>query len=161
MRRAVTFIRELVPRSAIALVARLAYNEPYRALRMRHQIERASSASGATVQVGYEWTGALGRAGIHLSADGEPCPLRAGSLEEFITEHYWGYTRQRDGTTVEYEVRHPSWRVWNASSARLHGGLTDVFPSPFAAVLDRPPDCAFLAEGSPVAVHAPVRVSPR
>src|SRR3982751_5308324 len=36
VRRGVTFIRELVPRPAIALVARLAYNEPYTALPMRH-----------------------------------------------------------------------------------------------------------------------------
>src|SRR5829696_3133896 len=34
VRRAVTFISELVPRRAIAALARLAYNEPYRALPM-------------------------------------------------------------------------------------------------------------------------------
>jgi len=159
--RGVTFIRELVPRSAIAFVARLAYNEPYQALRMHHHIERSAAPGAPSIRVAYEWTGATGRAGIDLTANGEPCPLSSGSLEEFITEHYWGYTRQRDGATVEYEVRHPRWMVWNASSARLHGRLADVYPTPFAAELDRPPDCAFLADGSTVAVHAPVRISPR
>ena len=38
IRRAVTFIRELVPRRAIAAVARLAYNEPYVARPMRHHL---------------------------------------------------------------------------------------------------------------------------
>ena len=38
MRRAVVFIRELVPRRAIAWVAREWYNEPYRALPMRHSV---------------------------------------------------------------------------------------------------------------------------
>ena len=160
-RRAVTFIRELVPRSAIALVARLAYNESYRALPMDHRIERTAAAGAPSIRVAYGWTGVTGRAGIELVADGDARPLSAGSLEEFITEHYWGYTRQRDGSTVEYEVRHPRWMVWTASRARLHGTLADVYPATFAAVLDGPPDCAFLADGSPVAVHAPVRITPR
>src|SRR5437879_6397558 len=43
VRRGVTFIRELVPRVAIAAVARLAYNEPYRAVRMRHRIVQGAS----------------------------------------------------------------------------------------------------------------------
>ena len=38
VRRGVTFIKEIVPRPAIATVARLAYNEPYVALPMRHSI---------------------------------------------------------------------------------------------------------------------------
>lgn len=159
-RRGVTFIRELVPRSAIALVARLAYNEPYRALPMDHRIQRVGSGA-PSIRVAYGWTGASGQAGIDLAADGEARPLATGSLEEFITEHYWGYTPQRDGSTVEYELRHPRWLVWNASSAQLHGRLADVYPAPFAAQLDRPPDCAFLADGSAVAVHAPVRITRR
>src|SRR5262245_46588899 len=35
VRRGVVFVREFVPRAAIALCARLAYNEPYRAVPMR------------------------------------------------------------------------------------------------------------------------------
>jgi uncharacterized protein YqjF (DUF2071 family) len=161
LRRGVTFIRELVPRSAIALVARLAYNEPYQAVPMHHKIDRATVAGATTVRVAYEWVGATGRAGIDLTADGDARPLSAASLEEFITEHYWGYTSQRDGATVEYEVRHPRWMVWNARNSRLHGRMADVYPTQFAAELDRPPDCAFLADGSAVAVHAPMRISSR
>jgi uncharacterized protein YqjF (DUF2071 family) len=37
-RRAVVFVREIVPRRAIAVVARIWYNEPYIALPMRHAI---------------------------------------------------------------------------------------------------------------------------
>src|SRR5438105_3314941 len=38
-RRGVVFVRELVPRRAIALVARLFYGEPYLGLPMRHRLE--------------------------------------------------------------------------------------------------------------------------
>ena len=43
----------------------------------------------------------------------------SGSEETFITEHYWGYARQRDGSTVEYAVEHEPWRVWRCEAAVL------------------------------------------
>ena len=38
--------------------------------------------------------------------------------EEFITEHYWGYTAQRNGGCTEYKVEHPRWNVWKARERR-------------------------------------------
>ena len=154
-RRAVTFIREIVPRRAIALTARAIYNEPYRALPMRRHIR---STPDETV-VGYEWKGAFGWTGVHLSVTGAPESIRAGSEQEFIAEHAWGYTRQRDGGTVEYEVRHPRWKIWSARTARLAGTTNDVYPPDLARALRGEPDSAFLADGSHVTVHAPTRLS--
>jgi uncharacterized protein len=52
-RRAVTFIRELVPRAAIAFVARRVYNEPYLALPMRHAFgDTARNGAPSTVEYG-------------------------------------------------------------------------------------------------------------
>jgi uncharacterized protein len=34
-----------------------------------------------------------------------------GSQEEFITEHYWGYTACGERTS-EYRVEHPRWKIW-------------------------------------------------
>jgi uncharacterized protein YqjF (DUF2071 family) len=157
VRRAVTFLRELVPRRAIALVARLTYNEPYRALAMRHRIElRARDETPASVA--YEWRESSRWARLAVEPMGGREPLRSGSEEEFITQHYWGYTRQRDGSTVEYEVRHPAWRVWHLRSAVLEGDLAPVFGERFAAVLAGRPHSAFLADGSAVTVHSPTRL---
>ena len=153
IRRGVTFIRELVPRAAIAAVARLTYNEPYRALPMRHAMSHA-----AQISVDYEWKGRSGWSGVHLTTDGPASPMREGSDAEFITHHLWGYTKQRDGTTVEYEVSHPRWNVWRAGSARLSGDTEDVFPAEFASVLSREPESALLADGSPVTVYRPRRL---
>jgi len=154
-RRAVTFIREIVPRRAIALAARAIYNEPYRALPMRRHMRSTPEETA----VDYEWRGAFGWTGVHLSATGRPEAIRIGSEEAFIAEHAWGYTRQRDGGTVEYEVRHPKWKVWAARTARLTGTTTDVYPPEFARTLSGEPDSAFLADGSHVTVHAPTRLS--
>jgi len=155
VRRGVVFVRELVPRRAIAIVARLLYNEPYRALDMQHRIELARDGSVARE---YRWRARNGWSGLSARTAGAPHALQAGSEEEFITEHYWGYTRQRDGGTVEYRVQHPRWNVWSATDARLDGNLHDVYGPEFARVLSSPPRSAFVADGSPVTVFAPRRI---
>jgi uncharacterized protein len=155
VRRGVVFVRELVPRRAIAIVARLLYNEPYRALGMQHRIE--SDRDGAVVRE-YRWRAPSGWSSVSARTMGAARALQAGSEEEFITEHYWGYTRQRDGGTVEYRVQHPRWNVWSATDARLDGNLHDVYGPEFAHALSGPPRSAFVADGSPVTVFAPRRI---
>jgi hypothetical protein len=157
-RRGVTFIRELVPRIAVAAVARAVYNEPYRALRMRHQIV-AGATSGESTAAEYGWTAMRRRAGLRVTTSGPARPLRPDSDEAFITRRQWGYTRQRDGSTVEYEVRHPDWKVWHVAAATLYGEMRDVYPPHFADILTRPPDSAMLADGSPVTVYRPTHLS--
>jgi len=158
VRRGVTFIREIVPRPAIAAVARIAYNEPYVALPMRHTIAAQASADAAPSAVRYEWRQRTGWSTLALEASGIATPLVPSSEAEFITEHYWGYTRQRDGGTVEYHVSHPRWRTWTVDAATVHGELAELYGAPLGDVLRRPPASAFLAEGSAVAVHMPERV---
>ncbi len=145
-RRGVVFIKEIVPRWAIAKVARIAYNENYVALPMSHNIELPS----------VEYTAGPLRFGV-LAADTSAIP-EEGSLEQFIAEHYWGYSIQRDGGTVEYEVRHPPWKVWRAQQAHLKGEVVNTYGHEFASILTRHPDCAFLAEGSPVQVLSGSRI---
>ena len=154
LRRGVTFIRELVPRTAIALTAKALYNEPYRPRVMRHRISREGDTLSS---VEYAWNSGGQWTTLRAQISGEPRALVAGSEEEFITEHYWGYTRQRDGGTIEYRVDHPSWRVWSAT-ASLEGNPADVFGEDFGGVLSRTPDSAFVADGSPVTVYAPSRI---
>ena len=153
-RRGVVFVRELVPSPAIAAVARIFYNEPYRAVPMRHSIDW----SGDETTREYAWRS--GRDWTRLSARtaGASRPLEPDSEAEFITEHYWGYTRQRDGGTVEYRVDHPRWSVWDATEARLDGDLSAVYGDEFAGALAGRPRSAFVADGSPVTVYAPTRI---
>lgn len=155
-RRGVVFVRELVPRHAIAWLARWRYNEPYRALPMRHRIER--DRAGMPRTLAYEWRRERRWEGLSLRTVGAPAALVPGSEAEFITEHYWGYTRQRDGSTIEYRVDHPSWRVWDAAEARLQCDAAALYGRPFAEALASPPRSTFLAEGSPVSVHRPRRL---
>ena len=148
-RRGVVFVREIVPRRAIAAVARLAYNEPYVAWPMRHAV--APSAGGASVR--YEWRRGGAWEGLALRTRAPGASLIAGSEAEFITEHYWGYTRQRDAGTLEYRVEHPSWHVWSAERAWFTGPASTAYGPAFGEVLSSPPRSAFVAVGTPIAVH--------
>jgi uncharacterized protein YqjF (DUF2071 family) len=159
VRRAVTFIRELVPRYAIALVARLAYNEPYVAVPMHHVYGEALS-TGVPSYVEYGWRLPSGRSSMRVRPSGSGDDAVPGSEEEFITEHYWGYTRQRDGSTVEYRVAHPPWRVWSVDAPEVTGDLAALYGPTFARILAAPPASAFLADGSAVTVYAPMRLAP-
>jgi len=151
-RRAVVFIREIVPRLAIAAVARLGYNEPYIALPMRHVITMDSAAAGETGRVRYEWLHRGRWAHLEMETEGAPARPSPDSEEEFISEHYWGCTAQRDGGCLEYQVAHLPWRVWAVRRASLDCDADRLYGAPFAHVLGAPPYSAFLAEGSPVAV---------
>ncbi|MBL0937726.1 MAG: DUF2071 domain-containing protein [Gemmatimonadaceae bacterium] len=150
-RRGVVFIRELVPRRAIAWVARTLYNEAYRGLPMRHTV----GAPPASRTVSYEWRERGTWVGFGARTDGAPNSVMVGSEAEFITEHYWGYTRQRDGSTVEYRVDHPRWRVWDATDAHILGDLSTTYGSEFAALLHGAPRTAFVAQGSDIIVYPP------
>jgi uncharacterized protein YqjF (DUF2071 family) len=154
-RRGVVFIKEIVPRAAIAWLAKTFYNENYIARPMSHHVVRESDT---VREVRYAWRSAGQENALALATHGAPEPMCPGSEAEFIAEHYWGYSRQRDGATMEYQVEHPPWRVQPAASAKVSGAFAGVYGETFAKILAGPPASAFLAEGSPVRVRKGVRI---
>jgi uncharacterized protein YqjF (DUF2071 family) len=148
IRRGVVFIKEIVPRWAIAAVARRVYNERYVALPMKHQVKQDESAMFAE----YAWRSGPDWSRINIRADGSPELPAEGSPEQFITEHFWGYSVQTGGTTVEYQVAHPRWRVWSGRDATFEGDVAELYGRELAAIVTGLPSSAFLAEGSEVTV---------
>ena len=152
VRRGVAFLGEIVPRRAIACVARVVYGEPYHRRAMRH---RQDDGLAYECRVGREWQGVRGR------AVGPARPATDDPAAAFITEHYWGYTRRSATRTDEYEVRHPVWRVRDALDAACTLDLATVY-GPACEGLIRPVvHSALVAEGSAVEVlpGAPLEVS--
>lgn len=154
-RRGVVFIKELVPRLAIAWVARTIYNENYATVPMWHRFETEGTMMRSAM---YGWR--FNDLDNHLKVvtKGEPQSLIAGSEQEFITEHYWGYARQRDGSSMEYFVEHPRWRVWELQSTELCCDVSALYGPEFEKSLSREPTSAFLADGSEVSVFGGTRI---
>src|SRR3982075_3854577 len=147
-RRGVVFVRELVPRPAIAIVARTFYGEPYSALPMRHSLEHKDGRVFAEDQ----WRRGKRWETLAMSATGEPQGAAQGSHEEFITEHYWGYTARRSGSS-EYRVEHPRWRLSTAQTTKFDADVATLYGPQFVESLVAPPVSGFIAEGSPIRVH--------
>lgn len=154
-RRGVVFVKELVPRWAIATIARLVYNENYAALPMAHQI---TSDASQNLDICYRWRLGQRWNQIHVTTQGAAGYAAEGSEEQFITEHYWGYAAQRDGGTVEYEVQHPSWRVWQVSQCAFECDVAALYGSQFVAPLSQKPSSAFVADGSGIVVRQGQRI---
>lgn len=147
-RRGVVFVRELVPRRAIAVVARAFYGERYVALPIKHNIEHFDGR----LSVEYSWRHGKKWESLKMRAAEEAQSISAGSHAEFITEHYWGYTSLRNGCS-EYRVEHPRWKIWNAASFEFNADVAALYGEQFAETLSQQPRSAFIADGSPITVQ--------
>lgn len=157
-RRGVVFVKEIVPKPAIIWMARILYNENYVTMPMRHIDEIGTSSRPA---VSYFWEMAGRKQHVLVSVEGEPCVPDDNSEETFITEHYYGYCKQRNGTTLEYRVEHPRWNVWRAISSELDCDVAGTYGQDFAPFLNCPPTSAFPADGSAVQIRPGRRVVSR
>ena len=159
-RAGVVFLSERVPLPAVTAIARFAYNEPYRTLRMRGpgDARTASSHGGsrgtgeATRALQYDWRIDGGWHSLRATVAGPASVPRSGSEAQFVVAHDWGYTRQRDGGTAEYEVSRPAWRVTTATVDRFE---PDARMLALIPELAGTPTSTVVSEGSLVAVSRP------
>lgn len=158
IRLGVVFIKEVVPSQIIATVARLLYEEPYEMCPMQSSYEGFENDHGGALSYAVTINGQSAQ--VCAVTQGPRKQLEDGSIESFILEHYWGYTARADGTTSEYEVRHRPWSYWSVSKAEITGDLLALYPEQFREALSRAPHSAFVAQGSPVSVHAYRRFYP-
>jgi len=148
VKRGVAFIREIVPRRAVATIARVLYRERCVTRPTSHRLD----VNKCSREAHYSWAGRHDRGQLSITVRGDPEFPAEGSLEQFIVERYWGYSAQRDGGCLEYRVQHPPWRVWRAHEARFEGEVVELYGPELAAVLRREPASALLVERSAIAV---------
>lgn len=147
-KRGVVFIKEIVPKAAITFVANTLYGEKYATHPMRHQW----TTNQKELQVEYQWKVAGEWNYLKATVEMEVAMILQGSAEEFITEHYWGYTTISSTCTGTYEVAHPKWKVHSVKSFDCFCNVPALYGSEFEATLQQKPLSVFLADGSPVEV---------
>lgn len=152
-KRGVVFIQEIVPKPALTFVANAIYGEKYVTRRMKH----AWSANEHCLKVVYQWKQHQWNS-FSVSAQPSPIPIATGSEEEFITEHYWGYTSRGNMRTDEYGVEHPRWEVYPVQAYTIDVDFATVYGSNFSFLQNATPQSVFLAEGSPIIVRAGKRL---
>ncbi len=149
-KRGAVFISEIVPKPAIVAIANILYKEHYRALPMRHEV---TSVDNRHTKFVYEWKLKSKWNKIDATVANERQPIQAGSEEEFILEHYWGYNLLTPTTTMEYQVEHVSWQTGQVNSSTFDADVESLYGKQFVPYLKGEPYSAFFADGSEIGVR--------
>ena len=147
-KRGVVFLKEIVPKYMISFVANTLYGENYATHAMKH----SAKFSVQGFEVDYQWKVDESWNYLKAVAHKEPTDLTEGSEEEFITEHYWGYTFINESCSGTYQVVHPRWRVHKVIDHTILCDAEKLYGAAFAEALQQKPSSVFLAEGSPISV---------
>jgi uncharacterized protein YqjF (DUF2071 family) len=150
LRRGAVFIKEIVPRRAISLVARFAYGEPYETWEMQH--------SQTQKHLSYGWSKNSIENNIKIEIGKNTGVPSEDSLSSFIIEHYWGYTRRGSDRTDEYKVEHPKWELFEANQPEIKIDFTRTYSEKFTFLQNTEPKSVLLAKGSEIAVYKGERI---
>ncbi len=153
-KRGVTFIKEIVPKAALTFVANSFYGEKYVTLPTRHHWELHNDI----IKVGYEWRHQRIWDSVEVIASSKGLDILSGSEEEFITEHYWGYTQIGDRFTSEYQVEHPRWQAYDIMSHKISVRFGELYGVEFGVLKDSLPQSVMLAEGSVISVRGATKI---
>jgi uncharacterized protein YqjF (DUF2071 family) len=147
IRRGVVFIREIVSKPMLSLVANTVYNEHYFTMPTNHEWKMSENE----LTVAYKWKKDKWNS-FQIVAGNSQNEIAVGSNEEFITEHYWGYTKDKSGNTSEYAVHHPRWKVYAVKEYSVDVDFGKVYGNEFSFLNNLKPDSVMLAEGSEISV---------
>lgn len=148
LRRGVVFIKEIVPKSAITFIANTLYSEKYQTMPMSHEWKL-----GDNVEVTYKWKLKDKWNSVSVTTGNEQNEIALGSEAEFITEHYWGYTKVNESVTSEYGVEHPRWKIYDVRDYSVNADFGALYGEEFSFLTDATPDSIMLAEGSEIVVR--------
>lgn len=148
-KRGVVFIKEIVPKRAISFVANTLYNEHYATLPIKHS--RTEDANSKFFK--YEWKKDEEWNYISMKTDKTLFPIAENSEVEFITEHYFGYTKYNETKTIEYEVTHPRWNQLEVLDYEIKVDFKSIYGNDFSFLQDLTPTSAFFAKGSAITIE--------
>lgn len=146
-KRGVVFIKEIVPKMALTFVANTVYKEKYETMKMKH----SWMTENDSLHVEYQWKKGDWNS-FKIKASDLETDIGHDSEEEFITEHFWGYTSISEHKTSEYGVEHPRWKVYPVQDYAVNVDFGRVYGSDFKCLLNENPTSVFLAEGSEILV---------
>ena len=142
------FINETVPYKLVAWLANKLYKEQYVAIPTKSLIANTES----TKNIKYEWK--INKRWNHLAVNTskENEQMLPGSVEEFIFEHYYGYTKINNHLSQEYIVNHPRWQVNKVIDYSIHCDFKSMYGNNFSFLSNHTPESVIIAKGSPVSV---------
>jgi len=147
-KRGVVFIKEIVPKPALTWMANTIYKEHYQTLPMKHSVLKNTK----TTDILYQWKTNKKWNTILVETENIVSEIELNSEAEFITEHYFGYTKV-ENKTFEYEVKHPKWKQLKVVNFQIDVDFTTVYGDDFSFLNNEKPVSVFLAKGSEISVE--------
>ena len=148
VKRGVVFINETVPYKAVAWLANKLYKEHYISIHTKNSIKTEISR-----QVKYQWKRNGHWNHLEVEAGVEGKKMQRGSMEEFIFEHYFGYTKINNQISQEYRINHAKWLVNKVSNYSVRCDFESMYGNDFSNLTNVLPESVFLAVGSPVTIQ--------
>lgn len=148
-KRGVVFINETIPYPIVAWMANKLYKEHYTVVPTRHEISMEKNKQ----KVNFEWLLNKKWNSIYVEATTDSKAMKNQSLEKFIYEHYYGYTKIDEENTEEYKLQHPSWMVNEVLDYKIDCDFTAMYGESFSVLNTAKPEAVFIAEGSSVAIQ--------
>ncbi|MES2862899.1 MAG: DUF2071 domain-containing protein [Bacteroidota bacterium] len=148
-KRGVVFIKEIVPKLALKIVANTIYKENYETLPMQHKV----TENETTFDFIYEWKKDKKWNTISIETEKKLIEIEENSEAQFITEHYFGYTKVNNKKTFEYEVKHPIWEQYKVLNSKIDVDFKATYGKEFAFLKELTPTSIILAKGSEISVE--------
>ena len=151
-RKGVVFIKEIAPAKLIGYMASLLYNENFITLPLKSRIGHT------TDKINIEYSFTINNKPNYIKAivNTSPANYAEDALEDFITTHYWGYTRVNEKITKEFQVVHRPWKIHPVLSSEIKIDGEKLYGNDFTKCFITPPFSIFLMDGSETKVTRPL-----
>lgn len=147
IKKGVVFINETVPFKIVALLANKLYKEHYISIPTKNSIYITEHK-----HIKYQWKINSKWNSIEAKAEKYKHQIEQNSIEQFIFERYFGFTKLSDSSTQEYKIHHPKWMTNQLLNTHVDCDFTSMYGAAFSGLNNQTPDSILLAEGSQVSV---------
>lgn len=147
IKKGVVFINETVPFKVVALLANKLFKEHYISIPTKHSIH-----IGENKNIQYEWKKNGKWNSISVSANIEKHSIEAETMELFIFERYFGFTKINNNLSQEYRINHAKWLTNKIIEAEVTCDFENMYGKSFSVLNNTAPSSIMLAEGSLITV---------
>ena len=148
IKKGVVFINETVPFKLVALLANKLYKEHYISIPTKNTID-----IGEHKHINYEWKMKNKWNSMTVQSDTNKYKIEPSSIEEFIFERYFGFTKISPSSTQEYRIHHPKWMTHKILNNSIDCDFGPMYGNAFASLNNQLPNSIIMAEGSEVRVN--------
>ena len=148
VKKGVVFINETVPFKIVALLANKLYKEHYISIPTKNSIRVDTNKD-----IVYEWKKNNEWNSISVNTETAQQEIVPDSIEQFIFERYFGFTKVDKDNSQEYKIKHPKWMTNKILNHTIKCDFESMYGASFAHLNNKEPDSIIMAEGSAVTIN--------